>query len=235
MLIDTAFDFRSDASGRDPDTYSPTLRRYHRMLWSKALPGGEVFDLSDEVRGAYLHYKSSSRVFTLASDSVIQTFTRWKSLKHVTSKFSEKENEEFQRISYTIGGMLIFPAQKIDGRQTINGARGFNSAIRDRFDLTLECIRRHYLEESSPLADALRRYEFFFSMFETFKGYVDFFLLNDLVDDEMWVRFFLPFDGFISSAAPKNEDDFKEYRRLSIEFVEARNRRIMRSMVRGGL
>ena len=40
MTIDIAFDFRTDAGGKDPDAYSPTLRRYHRLLWSKRLPGG---------------------------------------------------------------------------------------------------------------------------------------------------------------------------------------------------
>ena len=40
MLIDTSFDFRTDASGKDPDAYSPTLRQYHRLLWSKPLPSG---------------------------------------------------------------------------------------------------------------------------------------------------------------------------------------------------
>ncbi|WP_113903400.1 DUF6994 family protein [Brevibacterium celere] len=36
---------------------------------------------------------------------------------------------------------------------TINGARGLHPRIVDRFDLTLECIRRHYRGEPSPLAD----------------------------------------------------------------------------------
>ena len=44
LLIDTSFDFRIDSAGRDPDKYSPTLRRYHRLLWSKPLPSGEMFD-----------------------------------------------------------------------------------------------------------------------------------------------------------------------------------------------
>ena len=40
--------------------------------------------------------------------------------------------------------------------------------IADPFDLTLECIRRHYLGETSPLAETLRRYEQFFALFEDF-------------------------------------------------------------------
>jgi hypothetical protein len=38
----------------------------------------------------------------------------------------------------------------------------------------------------------------FFRLFETFKGYVDFFLLNDLVDHHGDVKFYLPFDDFQS-------------------------------------
>ena len=54
MVIDTAFDFRTDASGKDPDVYSPTLRQYHKLLWSKVLPSGRQFELHDTVRGVYL-------------------------------------------------------------------------------------------------------------------------------------------------------------------------------------
>ena len=38
----------------------------------------------------------------------------------------------------------------------------------------------------------------FFQLFETFKGYVEFFLLNDLVDERGNVKFYLPFDEFQS-------------------------------------
>ena len=44
-LIDTSFDFRTDAGGKDPDTHSATLRRYHKLLCSKPLPNGAMFDL----------------------------------------------------------------------------------------------------------------------------------------------------------------------------------------------
>ena len=37
-MIDITFDFRSDSSGKDPDSYSPTLNAYHKTLWSKQLP-----------------------------------------------------------------------------------------------------------------------------------------------------------------------------------------------------
>jgi hypothetical protein len=227
MQIDISYDFRTDAAGKDPDAYSPTLRKYHKCLWSKELPNGQLFDLDEAVRGVYLHHKSELGEYFLSSDSVIQTFTRWSSLKRITQLFTDEENEEFMTVSYTIGGMMIFPGNRIDGKQTINGARGFNRKIADRFDLTLECIRRHYLGQVSPLGETLERYRGFFALFEDFEGYVDFFLLQDLVtDDCSAVRFFMPFDDFKLPSVPGSFEEYKQYRRLSIEFIESRNSRI---------
>jgi hypothetical protein len=122
--------------------------------------------------------------------------------------------------------MMIFPGNQISGKQTINGARGFIRTISDRFDLTLECNRRHYLNIDSPLALTLSRYDDFFELFEDFHGYVDFFLLNDLVNRKGEVKFFMPFEDFRPPTVPKDVDSYVEYRQRSIDFVEARNNRI---------
>jgi hypothetical protein len=226
-MIDTSFDFRADSSGPDPDRDSPTLRQYHKILWSKVLPGGALFDLHDNVPGVYLHHRSALGEFFLSSDSVIPTFTKWERhpVRHVVALLPEKENEEFRAKGYTIGGMMVFPANQIDRKYTLNQERGCNKQIADRFDLTLECIRRHYLDQPSPLGDTLARYRAFFALFEDFRGYVDFFLLHDLVSDDT-VKFFMPFNEFSTSPTPPDADSYREYRRLSIEFIEARNRRI---------
>ena len=228
MRIDTSFDFRTDAFGRDPDASSATLRRYHQLLWSKPLPGGAMFDLDNTTPGAYLHHRSDLGEFLLASDSVIPTFTRWITLKPITTQLPEEANEAFRTIGYTIGGMMIWPGNRVDGMMTINGARGFYRRIADRMDLTLECVRRHYLGQSSPLGPVLARYSEFFALFENFSGYVEFFLLQDLVtdDDRTAVKFFLPFDDFSSPSVPRDVATYQEYRHRSIEFVQARNRRI---------
>jgi hypothetical protein len=226
MTIDTAFDFRSDARGKDPDSHSPTLRRYHRLLWSKPLPSGASFDLSDTTPGVYLHHCSSLGEFFLSSDSVMPTFTRWSALKPITEQFPEQENEDFRTIAYTIGAMMVFPGNRIDRKLNINGARGFYRQISDRFDLTLECIRRYYLNKESPLASTLSRYADFFALFGDFRGYVSFFLLDDLVTNDFAVKIFPPFDDFHPPAVPKDVGTYEEYRRRSIEFIEARNRRI---------
>jgi uncharacterized protein DUF6994 len=233
-MIDTSFDFRTDTPpGKDPDACSPTLRQYHKLLWSKPLPSGRPFDLDDTVRGVYLHHRSALGEFFLSSDTVMPSFTRWGSLKPITELFTEQENEAFRTIGYTIGGMMVFPGNQIDRKQTINIARGFNRRIADRLDLTLECIRRHYLGQRSPLGDTLARYGEFFALFQDFTGYVDFFLLQDLVtEDCSTVTFFMPFDDFNTPSVPKDGGTYREYRRLSIEFIEARNRRIDRHVAR---
>jgi hypothetical protein len=66
---------------------------------------------------------------------------------------------------------------------TINQSRGMNSAIADRFDLTLECIRRNYSDPGAvnPLGDRLGYYDDFFALFGDFDTYVRFFLLEDLL------------------------------------------------------
>ena len=64
--------------------------------------------------------------------------------------------------------------------------------IAARFDLTLECIRRHYLSRKSPLSDVLTRYADFFNLFGTCGGYVQHFLLQDLVRNDWSVKFSLP-------------------------------------------
>jgi hypothetical protein len=119
----------------------------------------------------------------------------------------------------------LFPGNRVDGKATINVARGFNAQIADRFDLTLECIRLHYLGQASPLAAALDRYAGFFALFGSFEGYVDFFLLGDLVHDGR-VKFYLAFDGEFGQALPNTLDEYNEYMANTMGFLTARNLRI---------
>jgi hypothetical protein len=130
-----------------------------------------------------------------------------------------------------MGGMMIFPANKVGGKMTINAQRGCHPRIKDRFDLTVECIRRYYSNEPSPLSDTLERYAEFFELFGDFRGYVEFFLLQDLVtDDCSAVKFFLPFnDGFISWPLPKTVEAYREYMQHGLHFIQARNSRILAS------
>ena len=230
LMIDTMFDFRSDATTRDPDQSSPTLRRYHHLLWSKPLPNGRRFDLDAPTGGSpYLHHRSELGEFFLSSDSVIATFYGWGRTTRLLQQLPVSDVEWFQYIGYTIGGMMIWPSIRVDGKPTINGARGMSSAtIADRMDLTLECVRRYYGGDiATPLGPTLARYPEYFSLFGDFRSYVDFFLLQDLVtDDYDGVRFFSDFDNFRPPAVPRDLATYTRFRDASIEFVHARNRRI---------
>jgi hypothetical protein len=235
--LDITFDFRSDTpKGRDPDAFSPTLRRYHKRLWSKPLPSGEVFELDDAIPRGYLHHRSALGEFFLSSDSVIPTFSGARRISHIIDQIPVEDREAFRRKSYTIGGMMVFPGNRIRGGMTINGARGFHYQIKDRFDLTVECIRRHYLNESNPLNRTLTLYADFFRLFGDFRGYVTFFQLQDLVTENCSsVRFFLPFQDFKTSPLPASVDAYAAYRQLAMDFIEARNQRILESCSLAGL
>jgi hypothetical protein len=215
----------SDANGGDPDATSPTLRRYHKLLWRKLLPSGELFDLRDDRRGYYLFYSSPSGDFSLGSDAITHSYKNQMKKKWLTAQIPEVVQDLFNRGS-TIGAYLIFPNNQIDGKHTINQARGILRLIDDRFDLTLECIRRYYINEPSPLTETLRRYASFFKLFESFEFYTEFFLLNDLVDQQGNIRFYLPFDDFQSLPEFRGVEDYFIYRDRVVEFINARNRKI---------
>ena len=225
--IDITFDPYSDTpQGKDPDTYSPTLRKYHKLLWSKPLHNGTVFELNDTVPKAYLHHHSEAGEFFLSSDAITHTYHFTKSMEHILDQVPTAELDMFFKSMSTIGGYIIFPSKRIDGKMTINGARGTSAKIKDRFDLTLECIRRHYANEQSPLSETLQRYSAFFKLFEDFAGYIDFFLLQDLVsDDYSSIKFYLPFDNFERSALPQTVAEYLSYKELVLDFVSARNKR----------
>ena len=226
-FVDINFDFYSDTpKGRDPDSYSATLRKYHQILWNKPLPNGLRFDLDDNTP-RLLHHKSELGEFFLSSDQIGNTYTNIKKMSHIVEQVPINEIEYFSSIRATIAGHVVFPAKKIDNKMTINGARGINHKIQDRFDLTLECIRRFYLKENSPLSDVLERYSQFFSLFQDFKGYIDFFLFQDLVEENyLAIKFCHPFNGFDHSPLPKNIEEYQAYKKNMIDFVTARNKRM---------
>ncbi len=233
QVIDTSFNFKTDTPrGHDPDKWSPTLHRYHGVLWGRPLPSGRPFELEDARPRRYLRHRSLSGGpdFWLSSDAVMPTFTKWTrpAVKQVVSQAAKADREEFYNITYTIGAMMLFPGNPVDGMWTINQARGCTGTIADRFDLTVECIRRHYFGLDSPLGGVLRRYADFFELFETFDGYVEHFLLHDMLTDDGAVRFLLPFDDFARSPLPRDIGEYEEFRRLSVQFVRARNARIDR-------
>jgi len=232
--IDITFNVFSDTpKGKDPDSFSPTLRKYHHILWNKQLPNGKQFHL-DLDTPKLLHHKSDLGEFFLSSDQIGNTYSNVRKMFHIVEQVSQDEMDYFSNIRATIAGHSIFPAKRIDNKMTINGARGVNHKIQDRFDLTLECIRRFYIKENSPLTVVFERYSQFFYLFENFKGYVNFFLYQDLVNEDCSeINFWHSFDDFQGSPLPSNLDEYLSYKEKVISFLIERNQRILNSTING--
>ena len=243
MIIDSSFDFTTDTpgfwdgfwqkkdglgiGGSDPDLYSPTLQKYHQVLWSRRLPNGEVMRLKTGFGPYYLTWKDHR----FGSDSIVTSFrnSRCKELvREVSEVFPDYISfvEDYVHKAYTIGGSIIFPKH----RNSINQQRGCNYLIGDRWDLTLECIRRFYKDEDSPLFNTLTADKPFFDLFVDFKGYVDFFYLQDCVaDDYCSVRIWMGKGNFSESPYPQSIEQYLDWVRKQLDFVAMRNKRIDRA------
>ena len=238
--IDVNFDFTTDtkgfwdgfwerndglgAGGADPDSRSKTLRLYSQLLWSKPLPNGEVMELEDGRSKFYLRWKD----FYFSNDSITASFRYYRNRAFLEKVKNSVDNyhqyvESYLHKLYQIGGEVILPSSVMG----INQTRGFKSEIRDRWDLTLECIRRHYNGEDSPLKDVLDKNKSFFDLFVNFKGYVDFFFFQDCVDEtRSKVNLWLETPLFIKNPIPKTVEEYRDFINKEIDFVERRNRRI---------
>lgn len=145
----------------------------------------------------------------------------------------------------TIGGFVLFPRHP----SSINSMRGCNSKIRDRFDLTLECIRRYYqTKDDNPLFDVLKEDKDFFRMFGEgktgFEKYAEFFCLNGswvengkvlnlLYDDEnenKTGRNVKTLDEWVFSQEPlpQDSDEWWTFYRNIMNRLDARNKQIVK-------
>ena len=89
-MIDISFDFRSDSKGRDPDSYSPTLNAYHRALWSKELPNGQVMELQSKNAPYVLNWRD----FYFTSDTIIVEMSHYKNRKIMDRVYEQVEDFE---------------------------------------------------------------------------------------------------------------------------------------------
>lgn len=219
--IDVTFDVRTDSRGKDPDWASETMKVYHQLLWSKPLPNGQTLQL-ESGGGCYL--KGNGVLF--GSDSIAATFRNGRNrhldeFKAAIPNYVEYERQNLSKL-YTIGGSIIFPQTP----WSMNRARGCHPRICDRWDLTLECIRRFYEGESSPLEKSILESKIFFEWFVDFKGYVDFFLLQDCVDEAYNVKSWMDSPLFESYPIPQDIETYQNWVNTQLNFVERRNWRI---------
>ena len=236
MNIDVHFDFTSDSpdywdhfwdnagghggGNSDPDAASPTLREYHQIFWSRELPCGRYMKL-EQPKDGYLCWDK----MYFGSDSITCSF-RYGSFP-LLAELEKTPGyrqivEDYLHRAYTIGGMIIFPVH----RYSMNQARGMHRKIRDRWDWTLECIRRYYAGESSPLIKVLESDAEFYRLFVDFKGFVEFFLLQDCVTDDGQVCLWTEGVPFERPAFPQDANEYWKFLQYELEFVESRNQRI---------
>jgi hypothetical protein len=238
-MVDAGYDFRCEIPlGGDPDRDSVTLRRYHQLLWSKQTPSRTHIRLADRQDGPVLHpgYLSAATKSEVhwSSDAIANSWIHWlrRSMADIIQEVPKDFIDEYYARTCTVGAYMMWPCYRIDGKPTINQARGTNtSQIADRIDLSLECVRLYYAGQPSPLNDddddTLDRYTDFFDLFVSFKGFVDFWLLQDLVSsDYETVNFLLPFEGFSQPAVAGDIDAWTRFTGASMVFCAARNARI---------
>ena len=220
---------------RDADAESRILQAMHARLWSKELPSGDVLDWKPDTGTLTLSAElAGGTTLWVSSDTIATTHANYRGVRELYSGLDAGERDRIERALYTIAGFIVFPVH----RQSLNQVRGTKWQIRDRFDLTLECIRRHYLAtDENPLARVLAEDAGFFALFgggqEGFENYVEFFLLQDLSDG--WTIGW--FDGsgdpnwdFTTPPLPDSASSYRQYLDNVVTFVTRRNARIAESL-----
>jgi hypothetical protein len=251
-MIPVDFDYLKDTDpGKDPDSFSKALNQHHQVMWSKPLPSGKVFNLEKEIGAGgklLLVHRSEIGEFCLSSDALVHPlfFSRNRDKVNFDETVSYRNRfpwpeiqaripevvREFWAMDLGIACYTIFPAKQVNRKNTINQKRGFSGKICDRFDLTLECIRRFYenRNQDHPLAGELSRYASFFDLFGSFEGYVRFFHFQGLLNESGGgINFWLPFDDFQRSPLPQSVEEYITYKEAVCSFVLDRRRRIIES------
>jgi hypothetical protein len=216
---------------RDADSESRILQRMHARLWSKDLPNGDRLEWTPDAKTRTLSTElAGGTTVWVSSDTIATTHSNYAGVRELHAGLDAEERDRIERAFYTIAGFMVFPVHP----QSLNQVRGRKWEIRDRFDLTLECIRRHYLAvDDNPLASVLTDDAGFFALFgggqEGFENYVQFFLLDDLWDGQS-IRWFDGFEGsdwdFTTPALPDSASSYLRYLDVVGTFVTSRNARI---------
>lgn len=227
--IDVTRNLLEDAGGRDPDSHSPLLRQYHRQLWSRPLPSGHTLELDEKLR-----LRSGDEDWWLASDAITNSYLSWSQPAWFAKVRSDIDPDLVRGLfdaGCTVGAYIVFPyaRRQEDGKYpwSINQARGMRRQVRDRMDLTLECIRRHFRGEDSPLAPTLTNVEGFFALFDDFNEYVQHFLLDGLVDNDGKVRYLTDHVDLAGDGLPRSADEYRTYIARTMDFIKSRNEAIV--------
>ena len=157
------------------------------------------------------------------------SYLYYEALKNIKSEMekcgrnAEAEIEKYRKnVIYRPGNFIVFPK---NSRNSINTARGRCEKIKDRFDLTLDCIKKQYADKDNPLSWVLRKHwKDFFCRFNDFKEYVLFFMLEDYLDEKDNVMRFIDNEEHI---LPQTLEEYDEYIKRVSFVVHKRTERIL--------
>lgn len=211
---------------RDADAESLQLRLFHARLWSKDASEGPLMFMPDQGARTLTCTLADGTTLRVSSDTIATSHSGYTEMRPLHAGLPGDYRNDIERKFYRMAGFIVFPVHP----QSLNQLRGWR--LRDRFDLTLECIRRHYTGEAHPLADVMTQGAKFFGLFGSghtgFVRYVEFFHLQGLVADGS-VRWF---DGssttpdLDAARLPATTDNYRAYLDNVAEFTDDRTDRI---------
>jgi len=201
-------DYWSGKHAKEADITNPDLRIAMQQLYGrKGFDFGKVNDIFyDKDRKNHYRPDGYSSYTSLTGNYVSKMPFRQKAVEN-----NKKLAERCYLLAVTIAGELFFPAHKL-GCATINPARA--SCFNDLLFPALESIRKYYDKEQNhyPMKIQMEAYGYFFDNFASFDEYIEYNLLQDY--------------ELLPKKFPTNENELVDFWKRSIEFLEARSKRI---------
>jgi hypothetical protein len=205
--------------GKDADNENPDLRAAMQQLYGrKGFDFGKAGDEFYDKERKNQYRPDGYSTYTILNGNYISRMP----FRNKAVENNKELSERCYFLAGTIAGELFFPARRLNGH-TVNQARGCNRKINDMVHQTLESIEKYYANEEGyyPIKEAIERYAYFFDRFASFDEYVEYNLLQD--------RELLP------KKFPANENELVEFWKMSVDFLEARSKRIEEYARRNGL
>ncbi|MDL2261433.1 hypothetical protein LJC08_04285 [Methanimicrococcus sp. OttesenSCG-928-J09] len=206
----------------EADKYNPDLRRAMQKLYGrKGFDFGKVGDDFYDTDKRNQYRPDGYSTYTSLDEKDPNYWSKMKFRENAIEN-NKEISDRCDLLARTIAGELFFPCRELNGK-TINQMRGTNGNINDMMYLTLENIRKYYEKEPEdyPLKETIERYGYFFDRFNSFDEYIEY---NFLQDFELLPKKF-----------PANEEELVEYWKKSIEFLEARLKRIEKYAIQNNL
>lgn len=219
----------------DPDSKCYSLYEdLTKKLFYKSFPNGYVIKKTEfkermgknenkywELVMTVESIQGEKKIFGLGAD-YIGASVNWA----LQSNIPQIDIKEFLKISRILGGHIFFPRWQISNNKkqilSLNVARGAEfirknkrrPGFYDRFDMFLFDLKNWYDGNLSQLQEEFDSNEVWLKLFIDFRGFINYFLLNDFVNNDFEVidltnngNFIEQFESYI----PKNSENYSLY------------------------